>query len=190
MRLALLFVLITGVAEAAPAQRVLTTEVIVPAKVEDVWAAWTTPQGIATFFAPQGSVDLRVDGIYSIYFNPEGKPGERGAEGMRIVALEPMKHFAFTWSAPTSIPSVRAQRTIVALDFAPEGDKTKLTFTQWGWGEGADWDKAYDYFDNAWGGIVLPRLVDRFTNGPIDWKYAGTPTRLGSMKKALAVAER
>ena len=187
MRLTMLALCVAALAQAAPAQRVLTAEVVVPAPVDQVWAAWTTPAGIATFFAPSGAVDLKVDGLYSVYFNPENKPGERGAENMRIVALEPMKRFAFTWSAPTSIPSVRSQRTIVELAFAPEGDGTRLTFTQSGWGEGADWDKAYDYFDNAWGGIVLPRLVERFKNGPIDWKYAGMPTRLGgTMKTTLA----
>ena len=190
-RIGIAVVLLALAGRAAAAQRVLTAEVLVPAPVDRVWAAWTTNEGIATFFAPSGKVDLRVDGAYSVYFNPEAKPGERGAENMRIVALDPMKRFAFTWSAPTSIPSVRSQRTIVTLDFAPAGEQTRLTFTQWGWGEGADWDKAYDYFDNAWGRIVLPRLVERFKSGPVDWKYADMPTPLeGSMKKALAEADQ
>jgi uncharacterized protein YndB with AHSA1/START domain len=178
--------LIASKAQAAP--RVLAAEVVVPAPVADVWAAWTTADGIATFFAPKGRVDLRVDGTYDVFFTPEGKPGQRGAEGMRIVGVEPLKRFAFTWSAPQNLPNVRAQRTIVELGFKPEGDKaTRLTFTQYGWGEGEEWDKAYDYFDTAWGGIVLPRLVERFTTGPIDWRYAAMPKRLpGTMKHALA----
>ena len=74
MKLPLLLLLLAGSAEAAPKQRVLTAEVLVPAPVEDVWAAWTTNDGIATFFAPKGMVDLRVDGTYDIWFNPDGKP--------------------------------------------------------------------------------------------------------------------
>lgn len=182
-------VLGAGVAQAATPERVLRAEVLVPAPVAEVWAAWTTNEGITTFFAPQGKIDLRVDGTYDVWFNPGNKPGERGAEGMRILAVEPQRRFAFAWSAPTSMPNVRAQRTIVDLAFAPEGEKTRLTFTQAGWGEGAEWDRAYDYFDKAWGAIVLPHLIERFQKGPIDWKTAAMPTPIpGSMKRSLLVA--
>jgi len=175
-------------APAAPAQdRILRAEITVPAPVADVWAAWTTDAGIATFFAPEGHVDLRVDGTYDVWFNPKGKPGERGAEGMRILDVDPLKRFAFTWNAPPPIPSIRGRRTVVVLDFAPAGEKaTRLRFTQWGWGEGADWDKAFDYFDQAWGGFVLPSLIHRFEVGPMDWtKDVPIKPLPGSMKQAL-----
>jgi uncharacterized protein YndB with AHSA1/START domain len=180
-------VLCTGTARA---ERVLRAEVIVPAPVSEVWKAWTTNEGITTFFAPQGKVDLRVDGTYDIWFNPKGKPNERGAEGMRILDVDPERRFAFTWNAPPSIPSIRGRRTVVVLDFVPQGGRaTKLTFTHLGWGEGPDWDKAYDYFDHAWGGFVLPSLVRRFEQGPIDWTSEVRPTPLaGSLKQTLAAA--
>src|SRR5262245_15297140 len=156
--------------------RVLRSEITLAAPVQDVWKAWTTDEGIATFFAPKGHVDLRVDGTYDVWFNPAGKPGERGAEGMRILGVEPFRRFAFTWNAPPSIPAIRGQRTLVVLDFAPLGEKqTQLRFTELGWGEGADWDKAYEYFDQAWGSIVLPRLLVRFQKGPIDWQAPPPP---------------
>lgn len=34
---------------------------------------------------------------------------------------------------------------------------------------GPDWDKAYDYFDNAWNALVLPRFRYAMEVGPIDW---------------------
>ena len=106
---------------------------------------------------------------------------------MRIVGIDPLKRFAFTWNAPPSIPTIRGQRTIVVLDFASAGPRqTRLTFTELGWGEGADWDKAYDYFDKAWGAIVLPRLVERFRTGPLDWsKDLKLAPLEGSMKRTL-----
>ena len=161
---------------AIASDRVLRRELTIAASVQDVWKAWTTDEGIATFFAPKGHVDLRVDGTYDVWFNPTGKPGERGAEGMRILGVEPMKRFAFTWNAPPTIPTIRGQRTVVVLEFEPQGDKqTKLRFTELGWGDGADWDKAYEYFDHAWGAVVLPRLVHRFAHGPIDWNAPPKP---------------
>lgn len=174
----------------AAADRILRAEITVEAPVADVWRAWTTAAGIATFFAPEGRVDLRVDGSYDVWFNPRGKPGERGAERMRILDVEPLERFVFTWNAPPSIPAIREKRTVVVLDFAPAGEhRTALRFTELGWGDGPDWDRAYDYFDHAWGAVVLPSLVHRFEKGPIDWN---APPELepvaATLKRTLAEA--
>jgi uncharacterized protein YndB with AHSA1/START domain len=177
-------------APAAASDRVLRAEVVVPAPVGEVWDAWTTEAGIRSFFAPDGRVDLRVDGTYDVWFNPRGGPDQRGAEGMRILDVDPRRRFVFTWNAPPSIPSIRGRRTVVVLDFAGDGrDRTRLRFTQMGWGDGPDWDKAYAYFDKAWGGFVLPSLVRRFEHGPIDWAALPELAPLPSMRQALTAAD-
>jgi uncharacterized protein YndB with AHSA1/START domain len=175
---------------ASGSDRVLRAEVTVRAPLAEAWKAWTTDAGIATFFAPEGHVDLVVDGAYDVWFNPTGKPGMRGAEGMRILDVDPMKRFAFTWNAPPTIPSIRGKRTVVVLEFAPSDESTtRMRFTQLGWGDGPDWDEAFDYFDQAWGALVLPRLVHRFEKGPIDWKAPPTLARVDStLKRTLAAA--
>jgi uncharacterized protein YndB with AHSA1/START domain len=155
---------------AVAGDRVLRTEVTLEAPVADVWSAWTTEEGLRTFFAPAAHVDLRVDGLYEIFFDPSGPPGQRGADGMRILVLEPQKRFAFTWNAPLDQPEARSQRTVVTLDFADTGPgRTRLRLTHWGWGEGPEWDRAYEHFDRAWSRMVLPSLKHRFEEGPIDW---------------------
>jgi hypothetical protein len=40
--------------------------------------------------------------------------------------------------------------------------------THLGWGDGGEWDKAYDYFNKAWDN-VLANLQKRFVSGPVDW---------------------
>jgi hypothetical protein len=66
--------------------------------------------------------------------------------------------------------------------------RTRLRFTHLGWGEGADWDKAYEYFDHAWGAVVLPRLKHRFEKGPLDWSAA--PATLPPVAPSLRVSLR
>lgn len=150
--------------------RVLRGEVTLAAPVQDVWNAWTTEEGIRSFFARDAHVDPRVDGAYEIFFNPAAPPGRRGADGMRILVFEPARRLAFTWNAPIVQPEARAQRTVVTLDFADAGgERTRLRLTHSGWGEGPHWDRAYEYFDHAWNDFVLPSLRRRFEEGPIDW---------------------
>ena len=89
---------------------------------------------------------------------------------MRMMVIDPKKMFSFTWNAPLDMPFVRSQLTHVILKFTEiEKDKTKLTLIHDGWGDGEEWDRAYDYFIRAWNNMVLPRLLYRFEVGPIDW---------------------
>lgn len=83
-------------------------------------------------------------------------------------AFEPPRRFAFSWSAPPTMPAVRAQRTLVVIELAPVGERaTRLRFTHEGWGAGGEWDAAFRYFDHAWAAVVLPALKYRFEKGPV-----------------------
>lgn len=153
------------------ADREIRLEIDVPAKVADVWEAWTTEQGIKSFFAPECNVELRSGGPYEILFHPQAEPGDQGGEGMIVLALQERKMLSVTWNAPPHIPLVRGQMTQLLLRFRKSGKhRTHLTLIQSGWGVGGEWDEAFDYFVWAWERIVLPRLVYRFKNGPVDWK--------------------
>ncbi len=137
----------------------------------EVYNAWTTLEGIKSFFAPDGKVELKKFGNYHIYFFPEYPEGSRGAEDELIISYEKDRMFSFTWGFPPNLPDLREnQKTVVNLRFIEiEDGKTIFTFTQTGWGEGEEWQKGYDYFINAWGKVVLARLKYRFEKGPIDW---------------------
>lgn len=157
--------------------RAIKLEVVVNAPVEKVWQAWTTRDGIRSFFAPDCDIDLRVLGKYDILFAPSAPAGLRGAEDNLILAIQERKMFSFTWDAPPEFPSIRKQRTSVVIRFLSIGPaKTKLLFTQSGWGEGEEWDKVHDYFVIAWREIVLPFLKHSVEVGPIDW--SNPPTKL------------
>ena len=151
-------------------ERAIRSEVIVGGTIHEVWDAWTTEEGVTSFLAPACNIDLRPDGVYEILFDPSAPPGERGGEGLRVMAIQPKTMFSFTWNAPPSLPQVRSQRTHVIIRLSAEDERnTRVTLHHDGWGAGGQWDDAYRYFDRAWNQIVLPRLVPRFEHGPIDW---------------------
>jgi len=159
----------------------ISYQITVPAPVSQVWEVWTTEPGAKTFFAPDCRIDLRVGGAYEMIFNPDAPEGERGGEGLTILALQPEKLLSFTWNAPPELPDVRGQLTHVSLHFEPlKKGKTKLSLCHDGWGEGGQWDQAFDYFTSAWGEVVLPRLLYRFESGPVDWE---APPALGQREK-------
>jgi uncharacterized protein YndB with AHSA1/START domain len=143
----------------------------VNAGIAEVWRAWTTKEGIVSFLAPDCNIEFRVGGAYEMFFNPTAKPGQKGGEGVKILAIEPEKMLSFTWNAPPSLPDVRKQWTHVTVRFTALSDsKTLVSLTHDGWGEGEEWQKAFQYFSSAWRDVVFPRLNYRFENGPVDWE--------------------
>lgn len=151
--------------------KAITDELIIPASVWEVYSAWTTHEGIKTFFAPDANIRLEVMGPYEIIFLPDNPEGLRGGEGNVILSFQENKMLSFTWNAPPELMKVRKERTHVLLKFIHiDNEKTRLLFHQDGWGEGGEWDKSYEYFSHAWKKVVLPRLRYRFENGPVDWK--------------------
>jgi uncharacterized protein YndB with AHSA1/START domain len=151
-------------------ERAIDEKISVKANVDDVWKAWTTTEGIKTFFAPDAKVELRVDGPFQIYINPFAEAGMKGADDMRIIGFQEKKMLSFTWNAPPTLPEARKQRSIVIVRFIARGDAlTDVTLHHVGWGEGGEWDKAYDYFTKSWPS-VLKNLQKRFDSGPVDWK--------------------
>ena len=156
-------------AAAVAAERAIDKEVVIAATPEQAWDAWTTRAGITSFFAPDAEIEAKVGGAFQIYIDPLAEPGMKGADDMRFMALQPKKMLSFDWNAPPSLPEARQQRTFVVLRFEPVADgQTRVVLHHTGWGEGGEWDKAYAYFDRAWGN-VLANLKKRFETGPVDW---------------------
>ena len=151
------------------AERSIDKQVEVAASLDQAWDAWTTREGITAFFAPDAKVEPRVGGAFQIYMDPLAQPGMRGADDMRVMAVQPKKMISFDWNAPPHLAQARQQRTFVIVRLEPVGEKlTRISLHHTGWGDGGEWDQTYAYFDRAWGG-VLGNLKKRFETGPVDW---------------------
>jgi uncharacterized protein YndB with AHSA1/START domain len=155
----------------------IQTSLTINAGLDAVWQAWTTKEGIKTFFSPEANIDLRPGGAFEPLMDPAAPVGLRGADGMVFLAVQDKKMISFTWNAPPALAEARKQRTVVVVRFEARGDLlTEVTLTHLGWGAIADksdpkneWGKTYDYFQQAWPN-VLKNLQARFKSGPIDWK--------------------
>lgn len=156
--------------DALAQDRAIVKTATVKAPIAEVWKAWTTVEGITTFFAPAARIEPRPGGAFEIHFNPFAKPGMKGADDMVFLAVQEPRMLSFTWNAPPQLPEVRGQRTAVTVRLKPAGEgATEVRLVHGGWGDGGQWDKAYEYFDGAWG-RVLANLAKRYEEGPIDWR--------------------
>jgi uncharacterized protein YndB with AHSA1/START domain len=152
--------------------RALIFELTLPASIDDVWAAFTTSEGLSTWLTPGAVVDLRQGGEWTAHF-----PGG-GTGGGTILSFTPKRELVMSAMAPETFPHVRAERTTATWQFsAVDAHSTRLVLRQTGWKDGEEWDKAYAYLADG-NAQLLGTLHRRFEKGPIDWvKEWGLPAK-------------
>lgn len=84
MFVVLTFVFPFNFAVSADSLRYIYEETIIESPLSRVWNAWTTNDGVKSFFAPDCNVEARLDGPYEIYFLPDADPGFKGSDSMTV----------------------------------------------------------------------------------------------------------
>jgi uncharacterized protein YndB with AHSA1/START domain len=143
-------------------ERALRFEVTVPGSLDEVWAAFTTQDGLTTWLWRDPRVDARPGGDWLAIF-------PQSTAGGTIVSLNPKSQLVIAALAPDRFPTVRAARTRAMFEFAAvTPSSTRVTLTQTGWKAGDEWDAAYEYLA-AGNAELLTQLYQRFASGPIVW---------------------
>jgi uncharacterized protein YndB with AHSA1/START domain len=156
-------------------EKQLVKTVHVAASPDEVWRAWTTVEGIRTFFSPDARVELRPGGLYEVYFDPEVPEGMRGSEGCRVLSFVPSKMLSFSWGAPPRFPRSRRENAQwVVVFFEGSGNRTLVSLVELGWKDDEEGRAVFQYFDRAWT-TVLARLAHSFSSGPVDWNNPYMP---------------
>jgi uncharacterized protein YndB with AHSA1/START domain len=157
-------------------QLVIRKEVEVNASLKDVWNAWTSSEGVKSFFAPEANIQLSVGGAYELFFDLDAPAGSRGGEGVKLLSYLPMEMLSFEWNAPPQFPEVRGgPRTWVVVQFtALDNNHVSVRLTHLGWRDGEEWMNVLQYFKSAWD-VVLGRLKYRYDCGAIDWNNPYRP---------------
>jgi uncharacterized protein YndB with AHSA1/START domain len=154
------------VQQVAAPEKALRFEVTVPAPLDEVWAAFTTQDGMQSWLWKETRVDLRPGGEWIVQYTPTATGGGT------IVSVAPRAEIVIRALAPEQFPAVRQARTTAAFRFEAAGPKaTRVTLLQTGWQTGEEWDAAYAYLAKG-NAQLLAQLHERFVSGPIDWsKY-------------------
>ena len=147
-------------------EKALRFEVTVPAPLDDVWHAFATEDGLASWLYPHVRVQLRRGGDWLALY-PDGKTG-----GGTVISFDPLRRLTLKAQAPEQFPTVRAVGTTAVFEFETVAGGTKVTLTQTGWRAGDEWDRAYEYLSQG-NVILLQQLHRRFTSGPLSWKEPG-----------------
>lgn len=134
-------------------------EVDVAAPIAKVWQAWTTRDGLRSFFGEDNRVELRIGGPFEIYMSMQAPEGMRGSEGCAVLSYLPEEMLSFSWNSPPKFAHARGRHTWVVLQLTAVGrEATRLRLVHLGFDEQraanpehvAEWNEVEQYFRRAW----------------------------------------
>ena len=130
---------------------------IVNQSITDSWTKWTTHNGLISFFGKDNKIELKIGGVFEIYFLLRNPIGLQGSEGCKILSFLPNRMLSFSWNAPPKFKEVRESdhKTWVVIEFREIGEqKTEIKLTHLGWIDGIQWNEVFEYFENAWDSVL------------------------------------
>lgn len=156
---------------APTGERVLQHEVVIPARLDSVWWAFTTTEGVLTWMVPVASIDLRTGGLWETNYSPSAKIGDSANIRNTVLCYIPNRMLSFKVNLTDPFPvQVREAGTLFyVIEMEEVGEnRVKVVGSMLGWGEGPQWNDVYNKFD--WGNsYTFEKLHERFTKGPRTW---------------------
>ena len=159
--------LVAAISVSVRAQDVgpISHEGIVESSVEQVWAAYTTSEGLRSWLAPHAEIDLKVGGLMRTNYNPQGQLGDAGTIENVILAFEPLRMISIKVAKPpTNFPFPNAIRDMWSvLYFSPAGPgRTNLRSVSLGFGPDPESQRMRAFFEKG-NAMTLNQLQRRFT---------------------------
>ncbi len=142
----------------------LVHEGVVNSPVDQVWAAFTSSEGLESWMAAHAKIELKIGGTIKTQYDPKGTIDDAKAIENTILSYEPMRMLSFkVTKAPDAFPFPNAIKNMwTVVYFAPENDKaTRVREVSMGFGNDDESKKMREFF-NRGNAFTLQRLQNRF----------------------------
>ena len=147
----------------------LSGSVVVARPLAWTWSSWTRADHVRGFLAPEVAIGEEVGDPFEVYFIPGQQTRASGTRGGVILALEPHKTLAFTWT-PAPGFEMHGVETTVRVTFTPLGPlRTRVSVSHAGFYDGVHFD-AMRAFHTAFWSATLARYW-HYASGRIDVEW-------------------
>lgn len=130
----------------------LVHEGVVNAPVDQVWAAFTTSEGLESWMTAHARIELKIGGTLKTQYDPKGTVDDAKAIQNTILSYEPLHMLSFkVTKAPADFPFPNAIKNMwTVVYFAQEGDKaTRVREVSLGFSNDDESKKMRTFFDRG-----------------------------------------
>lgn len=157
-------------AAAPDGTKSLTHEIIVPAPIEQVYAAFATPEGWRSWAVPHAWADPDAPDHIETSYAPHARLGDPANIRQHFLARVPNRLVVFrTVRTPPGFPHAETYtRTTGVAEFEPVAGGTRVRLTGSGYPANEAGQTLMGFFRQG-NRTSLEQLRTRFATGPIDW---------------------
>ena len=136
---------------------------------ETAFSMFTKNELLESWLTVKAEVDPKLGGKYELFWEPEHRESN-STIGCRITGIEKDRYISFDWKGPIDFESFMNSAdplTHVIVFFSqndPDSNKTNIHLYHTGWRSGSEWQKARNYFQNAWSKalrILKEKITDK-----------------------------
>jgi hypothetical protein len=146
-------------------EKVLRLEVILPIDISSAWQLFTTDQKLKTWLAPVVHIELKTGGYILTNYDSTKKLSDKSSINSTIINFITDEMLTLKVNLNNNFPKSvlgadsNLQHIIQLIQI--DSNHTKIVSSMVGFGDGADWDKTYDFFvkGNDW---TFKKLVDHY----------------------------
>lgn len=160
----------SDVIAVSESEQVLRQSMVLDTSLDHVWALFTTGEGVSSWMAPVGSVDLRGGGMIRTNYDACAEPEDGGWIENTIVNFVPRRLITLQADLEPQREAAWMNETIYArrehlysvIEFEGIGPgQTRLTMWGLGYGTGPEWETILDFFTagNEWTFGQLQRAI-------------------------------
>lgn len=135
---------------------------------ETAFNMFTKNELLENWLTVKAEVDPKVGGKYELFWVPENRESN-STIGCKITGIDRDKFISFDWKGPADFESFMNSAdplTHVIVFFSQndsDSNKTIIHLFHTGWRNDSEWQKARNYFENAWS-KALRVLKDKITD--------------------------
>lgn len=143
----------------------LTSEGVIEAPADRVWAAFTTKEGQESWNVAHAEIDLKIGGKMRTQYEPNGQIGDPNTIENVILSFEPNRMLSIqVANPPAKFPykdAIKKVWTVIRLEeLGPS--RTRLTITGMGYGNDEESRKLRTFFDKG-NSYTIKKLQENFT---------------------------
>jgi len=140
-------------------QNIIQIEIELSCDISEAFNYFTVNEQLESWLPEKAEVEPKVGGKFELFWDPQNRK-INSTIGCKITSIEKNKFLSFEWKGPERFQSFMNfcdPLTHVVAVFSSSNDdlkKTTLFLFHSGWRDDPDWQKARDYFENAWVGAL------------------------------------
>lgn len=112
------------------------------------------PENAESWLCGKAVIEANIGGKYEVYSDQDNTDN---TQGCKVLGIDPHRHLIIEWKGNAKyahLMNIDGSLTQVQILFHPKGKYTQVTVIHTGWGQGQYWNEAYEYYLNAWEGVL------------------------------------